>query len=285
MLTSLIRGCVRARGRRWCSGTAPPPAFEPVNDLERSLLKGRTELHHRPQFYRDLMDAHVFVLRVVQEGDNVANGARVAEKDETFQSPSLMFNDKPYVPIFTSLPRLEAIAQPGMRYIQLEARTLFEGLRGAEFLINPGSSCVKELSKPEVEALLSGSFGSTDTISKGTTVLLSQPESVPESLEAALRSFFAKTSTVKRAFFAKSQVGDAGAKPELMVAIDFIDPTGPGRQEVINDAIVVVRGVGPVLPDGWDICMLGLEPGCGVEEHFEAVTPFYTADDAKASSA
>ena len=36
--------------------------FEPVNDLERSLMKVATDPAFRPQFHRDLLDADIFVV-------------------------------------------------------------------------------------------------------------------------------------------------------------------------------------------------------------------------------
>ena len=38
-------------------------AFDPINDLERSLVKAATDVAHRPQFYRDFVGADVFVIQ------------------------------------------------------------------------------------------------------------------------------------------------------------------------------------------------------------------------------
>jgi hypothetical protein len=35
--------------------------FEPVNDLERSLMRAALNPSYRPQFYRDLLEADIFI--------------------------------------------------------------------------------------------------------------------------------------------------------------------------------------------------------------------------------
>ena len=44
--------------------------FEPVNDLEKSLVNAATHPSARPQFYRDLLDADIYI---VNRGENNPN--------------------------------------------------------------------------------------------------------------------------------------------------------------------------------------------------------------------
>ena len=82
-------------------------SFEPTNDLERSLMKAANDPAHRPQFYKDLVQSDIFI---VQHGKRPPEkeGRVTLDEGTQIQITNIEFNGKPHIPIFSSLPRLQA---------------------------------------------------------------------------------------------------------------------------------------------------------------------------------
>jgi len=47
--------------------------FEPVNNLEKSLMSAATNPSSRPQFYRDLLEADIFIIQSGKNNFNIQN--------------------------------------------------------------------------------------------------------------------------------------------------------------------------------------------------------------------
>jgi hypothetical protein len=243
-------------------------AFEPQNELERSLMRASSDPAHRPQFYRDFAASQIFV---VNHGEPLPSGRTTLEEGHSLKLQAIELNGKPYLPIFSSLPRLQATLQTQVSYIALNALEFLEITRGADLVLNPGSDYGKEFTAAEVESILDGSIGRPDetyVAEKATEVLIGQPSNYPTELVEALKRLFAGRKDVKRAWLAHFCNPSRDEKPHTLVAL-----------EVTGDWDAIARDVGIVvqdtpLPDP-PVDLLQITGRSGVEDYFKGIEPFY----------
>ena len=219
--------------------------FEPQNDLERSLVAATTDPAARPQFYRDLAAS---VLFVIHDGPPVENQLSVR---------NLEFNGESYLPVFSSLPRLQAMIQEETGYVSMNALDLMKVTRGARLVLNPGSEYGKAFLPEEVEAILDGTIDAP--------ALLAQPANYPTELVEALRRVFAKHPGVRKAYLAHF----SNPGPHTLIAIDASEDW----ERVVAEARSATEGVH--VPDP-PVAFIRLE-GSGLESYFDSVEPFYSA--------
>jgi len=220
-------------------------SFTPENDFERSLIRAATDPAHRPQFYRDLVRANIFV---IQHGKELPNQDRkVTLTEETsFQIASIEFNGKPYIPIFSSLPRLQATLSSDAAYLAMNALELMKLLPGADLLLNPGSEFGKEFSAQEIAAIINGTIGQPaerHVLETGTRVTIGQPKNDPAELVGALSRFFQSRKQVKRAWLAHYFNPDDGLPPHTLIAVDATN----GFEELAHEVAIIIKNVS--IPD------------------------------------
>jgi hypothetical protein len=207
--------------------------FEPVNDLEKSLVNAATNPSARPQFLRDLLDADIFVLN--QKGDELRIQDNVLQQGAKLNILSFEKDGQTWLPIFTSLQRVEQYIRTDSNYVQLKARDFFEITRGAFVFLNPGFDYGKEFFPQEIAQMLDGSIFKpvqTYTAQKDTQILLGQPALYPHELVKTLSAYFAKNPRVNKAYLAQYHNPAADEKPHLLIAID-----GKGDwQQLLADA-------------------------------------------------
>jgi len=195
--------------------------FEPENDLERSLMKAATNPSHRPQFYRDLLGSVVFVIN--------ANPQPLAVQDGVLQQGAQVAiqpwerNGMSWLPIFSSLSRLQQSLQVEATYLQLNARDFFELTSGANVVLNPGLDYGKEFLPEEIAGMLDSSVfraGSGYRVEQETKVLLGQPAKYPTELVTALSRLFTKHRGVKAAYLAHFFNASRDEAPHTLIGID-----------------------------------------------------------------
>jgi hypothetical protein len=132
--------------------------FTPANDLEETLVRAATEPAARPEFYRRLLAAELYVLTAetpVSEGQT----SKPADADAAFitwESPA-----GPYVPLFSSRARVDEIARLRERtygFVALSGKAAFARLakeKRAAFL-NPGFACGKQFVPDVIDRLAGG---------------------------------------------------------------------------------------------------------------------------------
>lgn len=213
--------------------------FEPQNPLEESLVRASSDPAHHPQFYRDLLDSDIFFIRdgpVPEAPEGVT-----LEEGESVAIVEIEWNGKRYLPIFSSLLRLQNVIQREVGYMGMNARTFLELTQGADVVLNPGSSYGKELTKAEIAALLDGSIWQPEnrvTFERDTQVLLGQPARYPQQLVDALRRLFATLPQVERASLAHIFIPGPDQVPHTIVGILAADDW----DQVVAEAGVVARG-------------------------------------------
>lgn len=206
--------------------------FEPVNDLERSLVKAATDLAARPQFIRDLLEADIFV---VNSGSDLNVKDNVAQAGSKLMIQPVEINGRTSLPIFTSLQRLQEFIRTETKYLQFKGRDFFEMTRGAFVFLNPGVPYGKEFFPQEIAQMLDGSIfkpSQTYTAQKETQVLIGQPAVYPTKLVKALSDYFATKKQVNRAYLVQFFNPEADDKPHLLIGID----AGADYQKVVGDA-------------------------------------------------
>src|SRR4051794_29486133 len=195
-------------------------AFEPQNDLERSLMRASSDPAHRPQFYRDFAASQVFVID--DGGPATREGETTLQEGRTLRLRTIELEGKLYLPVFSSLPRLQAVLQEQASYIALNALEFLKITRGADLILNPRSDYGKAFTAAEVESILDGSIGRPDetyVAEKDTQVLIGQPANYPTELVAALERLFATRAAAPPASLAHFHDAARGQKPPSLGAL------------------------------------------------------------------
>ena len=161
-------------------------AFVPENPLEEALMLATRDPLARPAFYRLLVESPLVVM-----------GRAEGPAQEQLTIPTLRFNGREYLPIFSSLSRLTQFAGEREHFTR-QARALFETARGANFVLNPNSECGKTLAAPEIAYWLDPSARARRNL-EAAQVRLVPPSAEPKMLVEALRILFRARSGVAAA--------------------------------------------------------------------------------------
>jgi hypothetical protein len=179
-------------------------SFEPQNQLERSLLRAGSDPAFRPQFYRELSEADLFI---VPEGRPPTEQTSVVlSKGEKLLLQPIAIDGREYLPVFSSLPRLQKVIARESSYLQINAVEFLKMTAGAALWLNPGSECGKEFSAQEIQGILDGSLwraADQRVIQQDTQVLIGQPKQYPQELADTLCRFFKTKPEIKRAWLAQ----------------------------------------------------------------------------------
>src|SRR5580765_5946244 len=190
------------------------------NPLEQALRLAADGPEHRPDFYRLLLEAEVYVLTGKRQESHEVRTIAAGEKItiENWTKP----DGSPVIPFFSSLEALQrAITEPN-GYMGLPARSLFEITQGATLFMNPKLDYGKEFFPDEIKSLLSHGVTRTPeqrVTTKETKVLLGQPKDYPSRMVDSLTAFFAKRSEVKAAFLVQMHDASQDEMPHLVVGI------------------------------------------------------------------
>ena len=243
--------------------------FEPVNPLEKSLMNAATNPADRPQFYRDLLKSEIYLINHNRDQLHIQNN--VLQQGTQLNIQSFERDGKTWLPIFSSLERLEQFIRSDSSYLQLHARDFFEITRGAYVILNPNFQYGKEFYPEEIEQMLDGSIFKplqTFTAQKDTNVLIAQPALYPTELVKALSELFAKNRLINKAYLAQYFNPQADGKPHLLIGID----ASGDWQTAIGDAGLIASemiGKGETI----DFIRLGRD---GISEYMLKQTkPFY----------
>ena len=242
----------------------------PQNNLERSLMRAAQDPAHRPQFYRDLVESDIFI---VQQGPPPERSRRIVlQKGHQLKIQDIEFNGKPYLPVFSSLSLLQAALQEKAGYIALNAMEFMKLTRGAEFVLNPGSTFSKKFTKEEIQSLIDGSIwkpSESYSVEKDTEVMIGQPENYPHDLADALSRLFKMTKEVKQAYLSHFFNPEKDEKPHTLIGIQV----SGNWDEVISQAGLVARNI--KIPDP-PVDFVQITGRGGIEDYFlKECEPFY----------
>ena len=244
-----------------------------ANPLERALRRAATDPSARPDFYRLLLEADVFVIGEATARDEAAWTAQEGE------SISLQHWSKPdgssVLPFFSSLEALQRALDEEVTYYQLPARALLEMTQGATLVLDPRSDYGKEFVPGEIVALLAGGLthpAERRVIAEDTQVLLAQPKERPEALIAGVRAFLATRPAARRAWLALMHIPTQDPEPHLVIGV-----------EADGDADALLAETGNVaadLSDAGPVDLVQVRAGeAGLSRYFlDGVEPFFRRD-------
>lgn len=93
-------------------------SFEATNTLEEKLIKAVNEPSARPDFYYELRNSEIYA---IQGGTNPVQEKTELAAGQSVQLLSVEMNGKRYIPIFSSLTRMQAFIQEPVQYLAINA--------------------------------------------------------------------------------------------------------------------------------------------------------------------
>lgn len=244
---------------------------EPSNDLEQKLKHAADDPASRPEFYKALMEANVFV---IGHTDSEGEGVSTIPTGAKLSIVNWVKNDgTPVTPFFTSLEALQRALKEESKFVALPAKSFFEMTLGSFLVLNPSSPYGKEFFPNEIQALLETGMNhapKTRVVQKETKVLLGQPTDYPSAMVSALTVLLAKHSAVKAAYLCLMHDPSSSEKPSLVVGFEGDkDLSEPMKEAGSVAADTAPRGE---LVD-FTVLKRG-EPGIS-DYMFSSVKPFY----------
>jgi hypothetical protein len=216
-------------------------AFDPENPLEEALKRAAEgDVLAAPQFYKLLMTTRLFVLG---DAEHRPPGQGVIELNpgDKLNLETVRHNGRDYHPIFSALSRLQTFVAKPETYLRMEGRALFEATKGANFVLNPKSTCGKELTASEIAFWLDPEANrQRAVIDKPTEILLGQPAEYPKKLVDALCMLFVNRSAVLAAHLLQIAFGDRDEPPHPLIGIEALGNWPKISAEVSELAAAIV---------------------------------------------
>ncbi|MEC0368647.1 enhanced serine sensitivity protein SseB C-terminal domain-containing protein [Paenibacillus chibensis] len=248
-------------------------SFEPANTLEEKLAKAVSEPSARPDFYKELRDSEIYA---IQGGTSPVQERTELTAGQSVQLLSVEMNEKRYLPIFSSLTRMQDFIKEPVQYLAINAVHFFNLTKGADVLLNPGSSFGKEFSAREIESILDGSvFNAQEAyvVEKNTQTMIGPPAEPPtELLEGLTTAFHERLKNVICAYNAQVFNPRTDRAPRTLIAISYI---GKG-DHIIEECGKIAESVQVQYSP---IEFIELNGSSGLESYFEnQCKPFYLKD-------
>jgi len=242
--------------------------FFPENRLEALLMQAANDPGIRPEFYKELLVADLFVLIVPE---NRPHGNYVAQEGETLSIKSINVEGRKLIPVFTSERRLREYIQAQDNLAQLNGHVLFSMIAAQHngIVLNPASSYGKEFTPQEVDSLVNGSIfePKQQIITHDTKVLVGMPKEYPTKAVEALVSYFQGKPEVKKAYVAQIHMPDSGEPPHLIFSIQVDGEFHP----IASDLGVVLQST---LETGQFADLVQFGQG-GLDDFFKSQEPFF----------
>lgn len=244
---------------------------EPENELERKLASAADDPASRPEFYKALLAAEIFVIGFT---DAPGDGRSTIPAGEKISISNWQKDDgTPIIPFFTSLEALQRALKEKARFIAMPAKSLFEITQGSFLVLNPASPYGKEFFPEEIKALLETGMNhapKTRVVQKETKVLLGQPANYPSGMVSALSALLSKHPAVKAAYLCLMHEEGSGEKPTLVVGFDGDGDLAEAMRESGSVAV-------DTAPKGELVDFVVLKKNeRGISDYmFKSVKPFY----------
>jgi hypothetical protein len=236
--------------------------FDSANALEAALAEAVTDPSRRPQFYRELGSADLYIFQ--DSPKPLEGGAMVIPEGAKISFRQVVQDGVTYIPVFSSPIRLQEVTQGTPSYIVLSALEFFRLTRGANVLLNPGSHYSKQFSAAEIADLLDSRL-----LEPPQECSIGQAARHPQALQDALAAHFAGVREVKRAYIAHFFNPAADAAAHTLVGIEVEGDPVP----IVQAAQKAVAGV-ELFDPPLQFIQLGTVPA--VDKYFEeSCKPFH----------
>jgi hypothetical protein len=178
--------------------------FVSENRLEEALVRAVESPAAALDFYRLLLESDLLVLGTV-EGQEDAAAQFSLEPGGQLALVTGERNGERFLPVFSSLTRMQAYVKEESRYLSVNGRALLDLTRGAPVVLNPGSDYGREFTAREIEQLLSRAGGQPRIV----TTAMAQPP----ALVKALTAVFEKDAGVQAAWMIHVTFDDQDTHP------------------------------------------------------------------------
>lgn len=183
--------------------------FISENELERALVKAVENPAVAPEFYRLLLASDLLVMGTVEGQEDATEQFTLAPGGKV----NLVTGTKDggtFLPIFSSLLRMQEYARKECKYLSINGRALLELTRGAPIVLNPASEYGKELTPRQVDYLL-------DPAAAQNRVLPNIGEAeFPTALAQTLTGVFATRPDVQAAWVMQLTIPERGETHQLV---------------------------------------------------------------------
>ena len=187
--------------------------FIAENDLEKALVEAVKSPALAGNFYRLLLESDLLVMGSA-EGREAAQEQFSLAPGTNLKLVTGLKDGNPYLPVFSSLARMQEFVKQETKYLSVNGRALLELTRGGPIILNPASQYGKELSPLEVHQLLGG-----PTAPSGQPILVGEA-GYPMPLVAALTAVFAARPDIEAAWMIQVTFADRANEPHPLVGIE-----------------------------------------------------------------
>jgi SseB protein N-terminal domain/SseB protein C-terminal domain len=186
--------------------------FIAENELERALVAAVKDPASGPDFYRLLLEQDLLVLGTV-EGQEDASDKIALKLGGKLNLVSGLKEGSRYLPVFSSLTRLQEYVKQDSKYLSINGRALLEWTHGAPVTLNPASEYGKELTPDQIRQLLGGPAP--------LRVIAGQAE-YPTALVEGLTQLFAVRPDIQTAWMIQLTNADPAQEPHPLVGIETV---------------------------------------------------------------
>ena len=202
--------------------------FISENELEKALVMAAKDPAAAPNFYRLLLDSNLLVMGTA-EGREDASEEFALSAGGKLNLVTGTKDGAPYLPVFSSLPRMQDFVTQESKYLSIRGRDLLDITRGAPVILNPASEYGKELSAQEVLHLLDGPGAGVPQFALD--------EEYPAALVETLTSVFGSRADVIAAWMVKVGFSESGGDRHPLIGIELdADDGWPSLIKAIEDA-------------------------------------------------
>ena len=187
--------------------------FIAENELEKALVAAVKTPSSAPEFYRLLLESDLLVMGAA-EGREEAQEQFSLEPGTNLKLVTGLKDGVQYLPIFSSLARMQEFVQQETKYLSINGRALLELTRGGPIILNPASQYGKELSPLEVHQLLGGPTAPSEKH------IITGEAPYPMPLVQALTSVFAARPDIETAWMIQVTFADRADQPHPLVGIE-----------------------------------------------------------------
>jgi hypothetical protein len=233
--------------------------FIPETPLEEALVRAVKNPSQLQDFYRLLLEADLLVIGTVNAG---RDGQFTAGPGSQFQLETGERDGARFLPVFSSLPRMQAYAKKECKYLAMKGRALLELTRGAPVILNPGSEYGREFSATEIGRLLD-----PDT-PRAAPLSGFGEDYYPQALVDGLSALFARRGDIATAWMIQHNPADVAA-PVPLVGIE----TAADMRLLMADIEQVAQATAPGLV--FDVQHVDRNRPAAMAEVLMQAEPFY----------
>ncbi len=178
--------------------------FQPENDIEAALLHAVKSPDAVTELYRAMLSSDLLVLGTIAGQEDSTQKVSL-EPGGKLQLEVGEKNGEKFLPLFTSLTRMQAYLNKPGKYLAANGRALLDLTRGAPVTLNPGSEHARDFSPEEIGRILDNPIPPRrPKVKLGIDVY-------PPGMVEVLTALFAK---------------DPGVIAAWIIGVDFVDRPG-----------------------------------------------------------